>query len=274
MKAIKFLSAAAILCAAVACNSNKSGASAEGADSLAVAEPVKVAENPKVVPPTKAEIDTVSYLMGINLGSMIKGYNLGDLNMNEIKKGINDFVNSKGNMRDEHFTEQFKIDPMEMNRIMGEFIEKRNAYTAEVNKQKQAEFFAKNRKKAGVEESATGLQYIISEAGNEVKPGPKDTTYVHYKLSLTDGTLVEEVPADQPSAMLLNNRVVSGWAEGISLIGEGGKIKLFVPSKLGYGERGGAQGMIQPNTPLVFDLQLDSVKRFAEPVPAAEDEKK
>ena len=65
--------------------------------------------------------------------------------------------------------------------------------------------------------------------------------------------------------MLILNRVIPGWTEGLQLIGEGGKATLYVPAELGYGERG-ANG-IEPNSPLVFDIQLDSVKHFVEPEP-------
>ncbi len=267
MKTIKLLAVAAVLGSLVACNSTNGGASAaDGSDSLAVAQPVAKAQNLKDLLPSKAEVDSVSYLLGINWGAMVKAYNMGDLNFNEIKKGINDFVNSEGNQRDPEFVEQFKINPEEMNRIINAFIEKRSAYVSEMNKAEEAKFFAANKTKKGVQETESGLQYIIKEAGNDVKPGPQDTVYVHYKLSLTDGTVIEEVVADQPSVSFVNNRVVKGWAEGISLIGEGGSATIFVPSELGYGSQGN-QG-IEPNSTLVFDIQLDSVKCYV--APAAE----
>ena len=230
---------------AVACNS---------------ARPVGVARE---LVPSKGEIDSVSYLLGINLGSMIKGYNMGDLNFSEIKRGADDFVNAKGNQRDTDFVKQFKVNPERMNEIMNSFIEKRSAYTAAVNRADQDKFFAEVKKKSGVESSESGLCYIIKEPGNDTKPGPKDTVYVHYKLSLKDGTVIEEVSENDPSVMLTLNRVIPGWTEGLQLIGEGGKAVLYVPAELGYGERG--SNAIQPNTPLVFDIQLDSVKPFVEP---------
>ncbi|MBR4756101.1 MAG: FKBP-type peptidyl-prolyl cis-trans isomerase [Bacteroidales bacterium] len=246
MKTLKIIAAIAVLSAAVACNSGKPAATGEGA-------------------PTKAEIDTVSYLLGINFGSMIKGYNLGDLNFSEIKKGIDDFVNAKGNQRDTDFVKQFKINPEEMNRIMQAFIEKRTAYTASLNKAEQDKFFEDVKKIEGVQTSESGLAYNIKEAGNDNKPSEQDTVYVHYKLTLKDGSTIEEVAEDQPSVMLILNRVIPGWTEGLQLIGEGGKATLYVPAELGYGERG-ANG-IEPNSPLVFDIQLDSVKHYVEPAP-------
>ena len=247
MKTFKIIAAIAVMSAAIACSSNKTSvAGVEGA-------------------PSKSEVDTVSYLMGINWGSMIKGYNLGDLNFNEVKKGINDFLNAKGNQRDTDFVKQFKINPEEMNRIMQGYIDKRTAYTAAINKAEQDKFFDGVKKLDGVQTTESGLAYLIKEPGNGNKPSEQDTVYVHYKLTLKDGSTVEEVAETQPSVMLILNRVIPGWTEGLQLIGEGGKATLYVPAELGYGERG-ANG-IEPNSPLVFDIQLDSVKHFVEPEP-------
>ena len=62
--------------------------------------------------------------------------------------------------------------------------------------------------------------------------------------------------------MLTLDRVIPGWTEGLQLLGEGGKATLYVPAELGYGECG--SNAIEPNTPLVFDITLDSVKHFVE----------
>lgn len=264
MKTIKMFAAAAMLLSAVACNSGNVNGNAGEADSTAVANPVKPV-NPKELLPSKASVDSVSYLLGIQLGSMIKNYNMGDLNFNMIKKGAADFVASKGTPRDTDFVKQFKVNPEEMNRIMSEFIEKRSEYVGAINKAEENKFLEANKKKEGVQVTESGLQYIIKEAGSEVKPNSsKDTVYVHYKLALKDGTVIEEVAEAQPSVMLMLNRVIPGWTEGLQLLGEGGKATLYVPSELGYGERG--TNGIDPYSTLVFDIQLDSVKHFVEPV--------
>ena len=58
---------------------------------------------------------------------------------------------------------------------------------------------------------------------------------------------------------MLLNRVIAGWTEGLQLIGEGGKIRLFVPSALGYGENGNRG--IEPNSTLIFDVELVKVNK-------------
>ena len=255
---------AAALCAAVACSSSKPAAE-EGSEDAAVAE----STNPKDLLPSKAVSDSVSYLMGINFGSFLKGYGFGDkLNYAQIKKGIEDFLHAEGNQNDTNFVKQFKVNPEEMNRMFGDYLQKISQYTLAVNRDKESKFLAANAKKAGVETSETGLQYTIKEAGNDVKPGPMDTVYVHYVGKLTDGTIFDQTTEAGPSAMLMMNRVIKGWTEGIALLGEGGKATLYVPSELAYGERG--QQGIEPCSTLIFDVVLDSVKHFVAPEPEAE----
>ena len=218
---------------------------------------------PKEFRSSKAQIDSVSYLLGINFGNFLKGYDFGsDLNYAEIVKGMKDFVAAKGDMRDPDFTKQFKIDPNEMNDLFNGFLEKRRSGLSMLNLQKGEKFLEANGKKDGVVTTESGLQYKIIEAGNDVKPGPRDTVWVRYKGSLLDGTVFDEVAEDADPIRLTLNRVVPGWTEGLQLIGEGGKIDLFLPAALGYGEQGNQA--IGPNSALIFNVELTKVGKVAE----------
>lgn len=208
--------------------------------------------------PTKAQVDSTSYLLGVNFGSFIKSYNFGeDLNYSQIEQGIKDFVNAKGDQNAPEFLDQFKISPELMNDVFNSYLEKMSAYSAAVADVEAQKFFTENLKTAGVHETESGLQYIIVEPGNDNHPGPASQVSVRYKGALTDGTVFDEVEEGAEPIVLGLDRVIPGWTEGIQLIGEGGKIKLFIPSRLGYGERGA--GSIAPNSTLIFDVELVEV---------------
>lgn len=274
MKALKFIAAALVMTAAASCTSGNTPKTAEnGTDSTKTVAPAKPAEpvNPKSLLPRKSEVDSVSYLMGVNFGSFIKGYNFGDMNYRQIRKGIKAFLKAKGNPRDSAFAAQFKINPEELNEAFNSYLSKRREYTLAVNKEKETEFLAKNAEKDSVQVCESGLQYIIRKAGNDVKPGPVDTVYVHYKGTLLDGTVFDQSPKNEDGVRMLLNRVIKGWTEGLQLVGEGGSIRLFVPSALGYGERG-TQG-IEPNSTLIFDVDVVKVNKVAPAEEEAEDNK-
>ena len=213
----------------------------------------------KALAPAKATVDSVSYLVGVNFGTFIKGYNLGELNMSEIEKGINDLVESTGNPRDPEFFKQFKVSPELMQQMINSYIEQRSKYVAAVNKDKEAEFFAKIAKQPNVQKTESGIYYIINNPGSEKKIAVEDDLFVHYTGTLPNGTEFDSTPAEGPSANFSLNGVIEGWKEGLQLIGDGGSIKLYIPSALGYGEYGQPNAGIEPNTPLIFDVQVDSV---------------
>ncbi len=255
MKKIKIFAALLMGLAVAACSGQPSG------------DPL-----PKEFQPSKAQVDSVSYLLGINFGSFLKGYDFGtDLNYGEIVKGMKDFVAAKGDVRDADFAKQFKVDPNSMNDLFNSYLEKRRSGVSMMNKQKGEKFLEANGKKEGIVTTDSGLQYKILEPGNDVKPGPQDTVWVRYKGTLLDGTVFDEVAADAEPIRLTLNRVVPGWTEGLQLIGEGGKIDLYLPSELGYGEQGNQA--IGPNSVLTFNVELTKVGKYVEPAPVQEQPK-
>lgn len=253
--------------AAVACSPKQEAAAEDGANSIEAVDASQ--QSPKVLTAndfksTKAEIDTVSYLLGINFGSFLRSYNFGkELNFSQVVKGMKDFQNATGNMQDPEFVNQFKINPELMNDVFNAYLEKQHNLLVLKNKETEEKFLAENAKKAGVQVTESGLQYIIEEAGNDVKPGMTDTVWVHYSGKLIDGTVFDETAPDADPISFTLNRVVAGWGEGLQLIGEGGKIKLFIPSNLGYGEQGNQA--IEPNSTLIFDVTLEKVSKYIAP---------
>ena len=120
----------------------------------------------------------------------------------------------------------------------------------------------------------SGLQYVITQKGTGVKPADGTNVYIHYAGYLEDGALFdssyEEVNKtfgkfDQNRANQGGYRpmgaqagryqFIPGFIEGLNLMSFGDKATLFIPSNLGYGERG-AGGVIPPNANIVFEVEL------------------
>lgn len=228
-----------------------------------VDDPLHV-ETAAEVAPTQAEKDSVAYLLGTYFGNVVKYNNFGDdLSQRLIKKGFNDLLKAKGNPQDSTYAKQFKYDPAVIDRLFNEYLGKKRKESALLNKEAEVKYFEKLDKKDEIVKTESGLRYEIIEEGSDVKPSLKDTVSVYYKLCKTDGEVIQEIPEDaEPYAAPLEYNV-AGFKEGLQLIGEGGKIKLYVPAELAYGSNGNRG--IEPNTTLLFEVSLVKVGKFVEP---------
>lgn len=97
----------------------------------------------------------------------------------------------------------------------------------------------------------TGLHYVINSKGSGPKPQNGQKVSVKYKGTLLDGTLFDQ---GEYAFVLGSGEVIKGWDEGISYLNLGSKGVLYIPSTLGYGQRG--SGVIPPQAPLVFEVEL------------------
>ena len=116
---------------------------------------------------------------------------------------------------------------------------------------------------ADATKTASGLSYkILSAKAGSTKPGSADKVTVHYTGWQTDGTMFDSSVQRGAPATFGLNQVIAGWTEGLQLIGEGEKARLWIPEELAYkGRKGAPAGM------LVFDVELISIKK-AVPAPA------
>ncbi len=104
----------------------------------------------------------------------------------------------------------------------------------------------------------SGLRYRILRNSDRRKPTAADTVSVHYRGWLNNGRVFDSsYERGEPTTFPLQN-VIAGWTEGMQLVGEGGMIELWVPSQLGYGERG-SPGSIPPHSNLHFVVELVNI---------------
>ncbi len=123
-------------------------------------------------------------------------------------------------------------------------------------------FLTDNGNKAGVITTESGLQYIVLKEGDGPKPTTSDQVKVHYTGRLLSGEVFDSSEERNQPVTFHVRSVIPGWTEALQLMSPGAQYKLFIPSALAYGERGGPKGSgIGPNEVLIFDVKLiDIVK--------------
>lgn len=200
-------------------------------------------------------MDKVSYALGLGIGRQLSQMGAGELNIDDFAQAIKDVIAG----------EKLKVSDSEAQTIVQDFFkkqeEKQRAAAAEAGKAAREvgeKYLAENAKKEGVVTLPSGLQYKVLTEGNGKKPKATDKVKCHYEGMLIDGTLFDSsIQRGEPATFPLNG-VIAGWTEGLQLMAEGSKYRLFIPYNLGYGERG-AGASIPPYAALVFDVELIEV---------------
>ena len=170
---------------------------------------------------------------------------------------------------------QGKPSPNELAKIgppMDQFIKaKQDEYLAKLRVKgltESAAFLTEVKKKPGVIVLPSGLCYEIGKPGEGPAPKLTDTVTVHYTGALVDGTVFDSsVQRGEPVVFPLD-QMIPGWTEGLQKIAKGGKMRLYVPPDLAFGDD--IRPGIPPSSTLVFDVEILDIKPTPPaPAPAA-----
>jgi FKBP-type peptidyl-prolyl cis-trans isomerase len=120
-----------------------------------------------------------------------------------------------------------------------------------------AEFFSSIDLKKNIIKDKSGLRYeIIKQGEMNTFPTNNDAVEVHYHGTLIDGTVFDSSVNRGAPATFPLNAVIKGFSNGIKKIGVGGKVNLYIPPELGYGNLPKPGGIIKPNDILIFEIEL------------------
>jgi len=157
----------------------------------------------------------------------------------------------------------------------GPDIEERPTATAEAPELEEATTTAGSSEPGGdTITTESGLQYTQIEPGDGPAPKPGDVVTIHYRANFEDGTeLSNSYDSGQPISFALGqSMVIQGWDEGVALMREGEKAQLIVPPALAFGESGTGDGVVPPNSTMVFEIELVSIQAGAPEAPSTVDD--
>ena len=153
-----------------------------------------------------------------------------------------------------------KFNPAELGEGANAMFQERfNAKAGKWGKQND-EFLVKLDADKSITKTASGLRYKILTKGSDVKPTAASTVKCRYEGKLVDGKVFDSTKNrnNEPSEFPLSG-VIPAWTEGVQLIGVGGKIVLYCPSAIAYGDQG--QGPIPGKSVLEFEVELVEISK-------------
>ena len=189
-------------------------------------------------------VEKLSYALGMQVGNSIKMMQA-ELDLPTFHQAIKDQFNGKETL----------LTMQEATEIQRTSFRKMHEERSNKNKTEGTAFLNENKKKEGITETKSGLQYEVLSEGDGPVPEATDRVKVHYVGTLIDGTEFDSsLKRNKPAAFSLKG-VIRGWTEALQLMKVGSKYRLFIPPELAYGQRG-SPPKIPPNATLIFEVEL------------------
>lgn len=199
----------------------------------------------------KNSTDSFSYALGLNIAKNLKQQGIDKVSNAAMQKALDDIFGQKTPL----------LDDQQANMCIQQKIQANMSKKNEAEKSKGIAFLEANKKKAGVVTLPSGLQYEVIMKGdaNSATPKVEDTVVAHYRGTLIDGKPFDNSYDRGEPLTIPVSGVIRGWTEILQLMHLGDKWRVFIPSELGYGERG-AGNDIPGGATLVFEMELLSIK--------------
>ena len=106
--------------------------------------------------------------------------------------------------------------------------------------------------------TASGLQFRTIEEGSGPQIEPVDGVLIEYEGRLADGTVFDSSEGRGPTPMIAG-QVIPGFAEALTMMQEGGRYRVRIPSELAYGTAPPPGSPIPPDADLTFDVEVVQV---------------
>lgn len=210
-----------------------------------------IVNNPPPPPPVpekfsmQNETDSLSYAIGIQVATYYKNQGMDSVSYKGINQAFKDVYNDSALLMD------IETANMTLQEKLTQFM------TRKLEKEKAAgkAFLEANGQRPNVVTLPSGLQYEIIKRGEGPVPKSTDKVTAHYIGTLINGTEFDNSYKRGEPLEIPVTGVIQGWVEALQLMPVGSTWKLYIPSNLGYGDRG-AGGAIPGGAALVFTIEL------------------
>ena len=195
-----------------------------------------------------------SYALGMTIGSEFRDSMTGGNifpNMDEFLKGMRDAMGGRNT----------RFSTSEANEILDKAFAVLMEGINEEAEQRENTFLVQNSQRPGITITSTGLQYEVITEGSGPKPASDDTVLINYEATFIDGRVFDSSYARGFPQDIELDQIIPGWTEGMQLMSVGSQYIFYIPSSIGYGDRGftnpwTGEVLIPPYTPLVFSVEL------------------
>jgi FKBP-type peptidyl-prolyl cis-trans isomerase FklB len=211
------------------------------------------------------DTEKLSYGIGTQAGKTYQYYKSQgmEINIEMIVKGLKDaYEGNKIQVSEEDLNSLLSGFQKELQLKQEEAMKK----LADKNKDDGDKFMLANKVKEGVMvlPESGGIQYKILKAGDGPKPTDKDNVEVNYKGMLINGKEFDSSYQRKQTATIPVSKIIPGWKSVLLNMPVGSKWEVVIPPDQAYGVKGRAPS-IEPNSTLIFEIELLGVKPEAEP---------
>ena len=205
-----------------------------------------------------ATLEEISYFFGFSFGNMLQQGGTREVDYAALQRGMEESLAGQVPGLTEERQRQI------IAAIQNQQQEKQRNPAARMQAEAR-QHMIRNARQPGVQVTTSGLHYEVMRAGTGPSPEPADSVLVHYEGKLASGEVFDSSIARGEPAQFRLGQVITGWAEGLQLMKQGGKTRFTIPPDLGYGP--GGTSNIPPHAVLIFEVELLEVLPAA-PTPA------
>ncbi len=196
--------------------------------------------------------DSLAYIVGINIAAQLQKMD-STINYGVVCRAIMEYSQGESLMNDEEAKTQYlryllHVEPEQRRKYEEQFLTDLALNDRDFTRTK------------------TGLAYHIEVIGDE-KLQPKSTTdwvVFNFSISRVGGEQIYPTADSEQSVATIEGGVedfTAGVTESLKMIGKGGKIRVWIPSRLGYGEDGNEEYGVEPTETLYYEIELVDVAK-------------